>query len=335
MQEMNGESIMEISSLFLMGIALICSAVLVFLWMPKMIKFLRRIKFGQTEREEGLASHKIKNGTPTMGGIVFIIVPVVLYFIFSLIGLLPVESDTLIILLAYLGFGLIGFLDDYIIVVKKNNEGLKPGIKFLLQSILAVLFFFLYQGSSSTAIWIPIFDVYWDLGYFYFILIFIMFTAETNAVNLTDGLDGLCAGQMIIALIPFFIFAWIQQSYSVAFLIALVVGALVAYLFFNKHPAQIFMGDTGSLALGGFLAAVAMVLKQEVLLVLIGFVFVVEVLSVIIQVTSYKLRKKRVFKMAPLHHHFEMCGWSEKKVVYAFWLAGIVFAIIGCLIGVM
>lgn len=316
------------------GIAFLISAACVFLWMPKMIAFLHKIKFGQTEREEGLASHQKKNGTPTMGGIVFIIVPVLLYIVLSFFGPFQLTSDTMIILLAYLGFGCIGFIDDYIIVVQKNNEGLKPGIKFLLQSILAVVFFFLYQGSSSTTIWIPILDIYFDLGYLYFFLIFIMFTAETNAVNLTDGLDGLCAGQMIIALIPFLIFSIIRTSYDVGFLIMLVLGSLLAYLYFNKHPAKIFMGDTGSLALGGLIAAIAMVLKQEILLIVIGFVFVAEVLSVIIQVTSYKTRKKRVFKMAPLHHHFEMCGWSETKVVHVFWMVGIVLAILGVWLGV-
>ena len=320
--------------LIILGMCFI-TLVIMLLIMPGLIDYLHKIKFGQTEREEGLASHKKKNGTPTMGGLAFIIVPTLVYIIGSFFTLFKLDMNTIIILLAFVGYGVVGFIDDYIIVVQKNNEGLKPAHKFLLQSILAVVFFFLYRTSSTTNIWIPIFDVTIDLSWFYFILVFFMFTAETNAVNLTDGLDGLCAGQMVIALIPFVVFAWMQGLYNVVCLICLVIFALLGYLKFNKHPAQIFMGDTGSLALGGLIAAVAMVLKQEILLIIIGFVFVAEVCSVIIQVTYYKKTHKRIFKMAPLHHHFEMCGWPEEKVVSRFRLAGVIFAILGLVLGVM
>ncbi|MDY2958694.1 MAG: phospho-N-acetylmuramoyl-pentapeptide-transferase [Floccifex sp.] len=303
--------------------------------MPKMIDFLHKIKFGQTEREEGLDSHKKKNGTPTMGGIAFIVVPVIVYGISCLVGWMQFDLNAAILLLAFVGYGLIGFIDDYIIVVKKDNTGLKPKTKFLLQSILAVVFFLLYRSNSELSIWIPILDKTISLGFLYFILIFIMFTAETNAVNLTDGLDGLCAGQMIIALVPFVFFAFRQGVDNVAYILLLVIAALLGYLKFNKHPAQVFMGDTGSLALGGIFAATGMVLKQEILLVIIGFVFVVETLSVMIQVTYYKKTKKRIFKMAPLHHHFELSGWTETQVVHRFWLAGVFFAVIGLVIGVI
>ena len=313
---------------------IICIAIMLLI-MPSMIDFLHKIKFGQTEREEGLESHKKKNGTPTMGGIAFILVPTIVYLLFTCFTSIQLDMNTGIILLAFVGYGIIGFIDDYIIVVRKDNEGLKPAHKFALQSILAVVFFLLYRSNSSMSIWIPILDVQWDLGFLYFILVFIMFTAETNAVNLTDGLDGLCAGQMLIALFPFLIFALIQGKSNVAFLLVLVMASLIGYLKFNLHPAKIFMGDTGSLALGGLIAAVAMVLKQEILLILIGFVFVAEVLSVIIQVTYYKKTKKRIFKMAPLHHHYEKCGWSETKVVHRFWLVGLILAALGLMIGVI
>ncbi len=316
-----------------MVIGFALSILCMFLIMPGLIKYLHKIKFGQTERKEGLESHKVKNGTPTMGGIAFILVPTILYLIFSLFSPFKLDHNILIILLAFVGYGIIGFIDDYIIVVQKNNEGLKPAYKFAMQSVLAVIFYIMYKAHNPTALWIPVFNTYIDIGFLYFPLIFIMFTAETNAVNLTDGLDGLCAGQMIIALIPFVVFAWKLYS-NVAFLLILVIGALLGYLHFNKHPAQIFMGDTGSLALGGLLAASAMVLKQEILLIVIGMVFVLETLSVVIQVTHFKRTGKRVFKMAPLHHHFELCGWTETQVVHRFWLAGIVFAIIGLLLGV-
>lgn len=307
----------------------------VILIMPKTIDFLHKIKFGQTEREEGLDSHKKKNGTPTMGGIVFILIPVIIYLITYFAGFIPMDLNAVILLLAFIGYGLIGFIDDYIIVVKKDNQGLKPKTKFLMQSILAVVFFLLYRTNSSLSLWIPIWDKTIPLGFLYFFLIFIMFTAETNAVNLTDGLDGLCAGQMIIALVPFVVFAFLQGLTQIAYILILVIAALLGYLKFNKHPAKIFMGDTGSLALGGIFAATGMVLKQEILLVLIGLVFVVETLSVIIQVTYYRKTKKRIFKMAPLHHHFEMCGWNETQVVHRFWLAGLICAIAGLLIGVI
>lgn len=320
--------------LIILGMCLV-TLVIMLLIMPGLIDYLHKIKFGQTEREEGLASHKKKNGTPTMGGLAFIIVPTLVYIIGFFFTPFKLDMNTMIILLAFVGYGVVGFIDDYIIVVQKNNEGLKPAHKFLLQSILAVVFFFLYRTSSTTDIWIPIFNVTIDLSWFYFILVFFMFTAETNAVNLTDGLDGLCAGQMVIALVPFVVFAWMQGLYNVACLICLVIFALLGYLKFNKHPAQIFMGDTGSLALGGLIAAAAMVLKQEILLIIIGFVFVAEVCSVIIQVTYYKKTHKRIFKMAPLHHHFEMCGWSEEKVVTRFRLVGVIFAVLGLVLGVM
>lgn len=303
--------------------------------MPALIRYLHKIKFGQTERDEGLESHKKKNGTPTMGGLAFILVPSIVYVIFALFSPFRLDMNTGIILLAYIGYGLIGFIDDYIIVVKKNNEGLKPGVKFTMQSVLAIVFFLLYRSVSSTGVWIPVLDKTIDLGFLYFILVFFMFTAETNAVNLTDGVDGLCAGLMAIALVPFVLFAMLEGVPNVAFLLLLVVFALLGYLVYNLHPARIFMGDTGSLALGGLIAAAAMVLKQELLLIVIGFVFVAEVLSVIIQVTHFKRTKKRIFLMAPLHHHFEKSGWDENKVVRNFWTAGILCALLGLWLGVM
>ena len=316
---------MNINNIIWIVISCMITLALMLVCMPSLIDFLHKIKFGQTEREEGLESHKKKNGTPTMGGIAFILIPTLVYVLFSFFSPYKLDMNTIILLLAFVGYGIVGFIDDYIIVVKKDNEGLKPGHKFLLQSILAIVFFFLYRANSSTTLWIPIFDITIDLSWLYFILVYFMFTAETNAVNLTDGLDGLCAGQMIIALIPFVVFSWLEGIYNVMTLILLVIFALIGYLKFNMHPAKIFMGDTGSLALGGFLASVAMVLKQEILLIIIGFVFVAEVSSVVIQVTYYKKTHKRIFKMSPLHHHYEMCGWSEQKVVSRFWIAGIIF----------
>lgn len=328
--------------LFTLGIwmlaGLLLSWGLTLLAMPPLIRYLHKIKFGQSEREEGLESHKKKTGTPTMGGVAFICISSLIYLILSWFSPWKMTMQSGIILMAFIGYGLIGLLDDWLIVVRKNNDGLKPAYKFGLQALLAVVFFLIYRNYSSTAIWVPGFDVWWNLGWLYFFLVFIMFTAETNAVNLSDGVDGLCAGLMVIALIPFAVFAMLDPlkiagTGTVAILLSCVIGSLLGYLHFNRHPAQVFMGDTGSLALGGLIAAAAMVLKEEILLIVIGFVFVAEVLSVIIQVSYFKRTGKRIFLMAPLHHHYEKKGWPEEKVVTRFYAAGIVFALIGLILG--
>ena len=264
---------MEIKYLLAFG----CSLVLTLLVMPKLIPFLHKIKFGQSVRKEGPKSHMAKTGTPTMGGIVFVLVPILVMAILNYKAFLTPEM--LIVVFAYLGYALIGFIDDFLIVVKKNNDGLKPSMKFLMQSVLAVIFYFAYTQIAKTTIQIPVLHMTLELGFLYFILIFFMFTCESNAVNLTDGLDGLCAGTSLIAIAPFVIFALLQKNNDLAMFLLAVSGALLGYLRFNIHPAKIFMGDTGSLAIGGLLAASAMILKQEILLVLIGGVFVMELLS--------------------------------------------------------
>jgi phospho-N-acetylmuramoyl-pentapeptide-transferase len=310
-----------------------CSLVLTLLVMPKLIPFLHKIKFGQSVRKEGPKSHMAKTGTPTMGGIVFVLVPILVMAILNYKAFLTPEM--LIVVFAYLGYALIGFIDDFLIVVKKNNDGLKPSMKFLMQSVLAVIFYFAYTQIAKTTIQIPVLHMTLELGFLYFILIFFMFTCESNAVNLTDGLDGLCAGTSLIAIAPFVIFALLQKNNDLAMFLLAVSGALLGYLRFNIHPAKIFMGDTGSLAIGGLLAASAMILKQEILLVLIGGVFVMELLSVVIQVTSFKATGKRVFRMSPLHHHFELGGMKETNVVLMFWCIGLIFAVVGLWLGVL
>ena len=320
---------MEIKYLLAFG----CSLVLTLLVMPKLIPFLHKIKFGQSVRKEGPKSHMAKTGTPTMGGIVFVLVPILVMAILNYKAFLTPEM--LIVVFAYLGYALIGFIDDFLIVVKKNNDGLKPSMKFLMQSVLAVIFYFAYTQIAKTTIQIPVLHMTLELGFLYFILIFFMFTCESNAVNLTDGLDGLCAGTSLIAIAPFVIFALLQKNNDLAMFLLAVSGALLGYLRFNIHPAKIFMGDTGSLAIGGLLAASAMILKQEILLVLIGGVFVMELLSVVIQVTSFKATGKRVFRMSPLHHHFELGGMKETNVGLMFWCIGLIFAVVGLWLGVL
>ena len=300
---------------------------------PCVIPFLHKIKFGQSIREDGPQSHLKKKGTPTMGGIVFVLVPIVVLMILMPKALMDVKIQ--IVILSYVGYSLIGLIDDFLIVVKKNNDGLSASTKFLMQTVLAVVIFFMYKSVASTSILVPLLHTQIDLGWFYFVLILIMFTAESNAVNLTDGLDGLSSGCVLIALAPFILFSISQGEIGLGVFLMAVFGSLLAYLKNNFFPAKIFMGDTGSLALGGLLAASAMVLKQEILLVIIGGIFVLEVMSVVIQVTSFKLTHKRVFRMAPLHHHFELGGMSEKQVVLMFWCIELVFAVVGYLMGVL
>ena len=326
-------SVKEVEFMQIFIVALVISLVVSLGIYPLVIPFLHKIKFGQSIRQDGPQSHLKKTGTPTMGGCVFVLVPIIVLAILMPQALLDTKIQ--IVIISYVGYSLIGFIDDFLIVVKKNNDGLSPSAKFLLQLILAVIIFFMYRNVSSTGILIPFTHVEIDLGWFYFALILIMFTAESNAVNLTDGLDGLSSGCVLIALAPFILFSILQGEYGLGVFLMAVFGSLLAYLKNNFFPAKIFMGDTGSLALGGLLAAVAMVLKQEILLVVIGGMFVLEVLSVIIQVTSFKLTGKRVFRMAPLHHHFELGGMNEKQVVLMFWCIEAVFAIVGYLMGVL
>ena len=309
---------------------------LVLFVMPKSIKYLKELKFGQVEREEGLESHKSKGGTPTMGGVVFILASVITIYVLNFSYFTNPYIN--LITFAFVGFGLVGFIDDYLIVVKKTNEGLKPLYKYALQSVVAIVFYILayyFIPDFDTSITIPLLHVDVNLGWFYPIFVYFMFTAASNAVNLTDGLDGLATGLAMVAIAPFVIFAVMTKNYPVAIYAMVIIGALLGFMYYNYHPARIFMGDTGSLALGGVLAALALLTNQELLVIIIGGVFLMETLSVIIQVVSFKTRGKRVFKMAPIHHHFEMLGWSEQQVVISFWFLGFICGIIGIVLGVM
>ncbi|QUR93715.1 phospho-N-acetylmuramoyl-pentapeptide-transferase [Macrococcoides canis] len=313
-------------------IAFVLTAILV----PLFIPLLKRMKFGQSIREEGPKSHMVKSGTPTMGGLTFLISTIVL----SAIACFFVEDNgpLILLMLVTLGFGLIGFVDDYIIVVKKNNQGLTSKQKFLFQIIIAILFYVVSNVlgllSLSNEINIPFTDIGIPLSVFYVIFIIFWQVGFSNAVNLTDGLDGLATGLSIIAFSCYFYLAIVQGATAMAYFLAILIGSLCGFLLYNKNKAKLFMGDTGSLALGGVIATVSIMLNQELTLIFIGFVFVVETLSVMMQVTSFKLTGKRIFKMSPLHHHFEMVGWSEWKIVAVFWIVGILTGIIGIYLGV-
>lgn len=316
-------------------ISSVVTFILMILLMPQLIKKLKQLKFGQTEREEGLESHQEKSGTPTMGGLSFVLIPVVVSLIFNYQLLL--NPITLIVIISFIGYALIGFIDDYKIVVQKNNAGLSAKSKSLMQLGLAIVIFALYYGLiGNTTIMIPIINKGITIHpIFFFLFILLMFVAESNAVNLTDGLDGLCAGVSIFALIPFIAFAFMDQNRDLGFLLVNITIGLLVYLYFNKYPAKVFMGDTGSLALGGLFAAIALVEKKEIILLVVGLIFIIETLSVIIQVTYFRKTGKRIFKMAPIHHHFEACGMSERQVAGMFYVVAIILAIIGYLLGVM
>ncbi|MFN8548436.1 MAG: phospho-N-acetylmuramoyl-pentapeptide-transferase [Candidatus Eisenbacteria bacterium] len=314
---------------------------------PRIIEWLRVLKFGQQIREEGPSSHQAKQGTPTMGGILIltaIVVPTLLWAKLS-------NESVWILLFATVSLGLLGFLDDYLRVVKKWKSGLQGRYKLIGQGLagmiagLAIVYCEPFGGLSTTAISVPFVKArLFDLGLLYVPFVVLVLTASSNAVNLADGLDGLAIGLIIPPAVAFgglaylggnVVFArylnipFLEESGELAVYAAALVGAALGFLWFNAHPALVFMGDTGSLALGGSLGMLAVLVKRELLLIVVGGIFVAETLSVVLQVLSFKYRGgRRVFKMAPLHHHFELCGWPETRVVIRFWIIGILLALV-------
>ncbi|MBA4494249.1 phospho-N-acetylmuramoyl-pentapeptide-transferase [Paenactinomyces guangxiensis] len=310
---------------------------------PMFIPTLRRLKFGQSIREEGPEAHLKKAGTPTMGGVIILASIVLTAVPFSSYALLDsrdqmINFDLFFLMFALLGYGIIGFLDDYIKVVMKRSLGLTANQKLLGQLFIGlVLFWVLLEVRTSPkasdpyifSVDLPGTDWTIHLNWLYLPLLLVMMIGASNAVNLTDGLDGLVAGTAACAYGAYAIIGYLQSNTTVTIFSISVVGALLGFLVFNAHPAKVFMGDTGSLALGGGIAALAVITNTELLLPIIGGVFVVETLSVMIQVTSFKFRGKRVFRMSPLHHHFELVGWSEWRVVTTFWFASFLLALLG------
>ncbi|MBS5981127.1 phospho-N-acetylmuramoyl-pentapeptide-transferase [Clostridium butyricum] len=293
---------------------------------PIFIPILHKLKFGQNIRKEGPKSHQKKAGTPTMGGIIFFISVAATILIMG-----PSFTDPkMIILYSFLAFGFIGFLDDMLKIIHKDNLGLKAGQKMILLLIFSVALAVYGYKNIGTDILIPLGSGFkLNLGLLYIPFIIIYYAAVTNAVNLTDGIDGLATSVTIIVLTFFTIVAFKTGQKDVAIFSIALCGALLGFLKYNAFPAKIFMGDTGSLALGGAVGTIALMLKMELWVVIVGLMYVVETLSVIIQVTSFKMTGKRVFKMAPIHHHFEQCGWSEVKIVTVFSLVTAVLCIIG------
>lgn len=296
---------------------------------PVIIPFLRKLKMGQTERVDGVQSHLKKAGTPTMGGVIFLIATTVtsLFYVKDYPAIIPVLFLTL-------GFGIIGFLDDYLKVVLKRSDGLMPAQKFALQVVLTGIFAFYLVNYTDVSLTmrIPFWSGHFlNVGWLAIPLMFIAVIGTVNGVNFTDGLDGLASSVTLIVAMMFTVVS-VGMEAGIEPVTCAVVGGLMGFLLFNVFPAQVFMGDTGSLALGGFVAGAAYMMQMPLFILLIGLIYLVEVLSVMIQVSYFKISHgKRVFKMAPIHHHFELCGWSETRVVAVF---SIVTAIM-CLIALL
>ncbi|MBR2406037.1 MAG: phospho-N-acetylmuramoyl-pentapeptide-transferase [Clostridia bacterium] len=295
-----------------------------------LIPVLHRLKFGQTIREEGPAWHKSKQGTPTMGGVIFIAAMLITTVVAMLLCQFAIPGAKIVVpahtlgevsrlfagLLLAVGFGAIGFLDDFIKVVRKRNLGLTSGQKMLAQLLVSGAYATTMVLTGATKIYVP-FVGFWEAGFWFIPIAMFIIVAMTNATNLTDGVDGLCGTVSVVALL--FLLALCTFATGYGIISAAMAGALAGFLVWNVHPAKVFMGDTGSLFIGGVLCAVAFGLEQPFLLVPLGIVYVAETLSVMLQVSYFKLTHgKRLFKMSPLHHHFEMCGWSENKIVIVF-----------------
>jgi phospho-N-acetylmuramoyl-pentapeptide-transferase len=321
----------------------VTALLLAFVFGPRMIEWLRKLKFGQSVRADGPQTHLVKTGTPTMGGILIVVAVVVSVLLWEDLR----NPFTWLCLAAVVGFGMVGFLDDWLKIRKRNSDGLSAKLKLVAQFAVAagiVLVLYFMGGDETTKLYVPFLkNAIVDLGWTWIPLAVVYVVFWSNAVNLTDGLDGLATGLVIMAVIAISVITYLTGRVDFSAYLAIpyvkgsgelivftlaLLGACVGFLWFNSHPAEVFMGDVGSLALGGLMGTLSLIVKKEILLLVIGGVFMLDALSVIIQVAYFKATGKRVFKMAPLHHHFELKGWNETKVVTRFWILGGLFALI-------
>lgn len=306
-----------------------------------LIPILKRFHIGQSISIYLKEKHKEKNGIPTMGGLIFILTTITTVIILLFMNKIEFSENLFILIYVFIAYGILGFIDDYLIVVQKNNKGLTEMQKLIGQLFIALGFYIIYMKSGHQPIVeVNAFGLNFDLNLGPFYMFFIMFVmvASSNAVNITDGLDGLAGGLSIISFLCFALIAWnskwIVGYEDMAIFCFVLIGSLLGFLIYNTHPAKIIMGDTGALALGGALGAIAILTGREIMLVLIAGVFVIETLSCIIQIVSVQITGKRVFLMSPLHHHFEKLGWQENDIVKTFWVAGLIFAMIAIAFGV-
>ena len=303
------------------------------------LPFLRKLKATQTVSNLINKRHLKKNGTPTIGGLIFIIPPLLIVLLLTLRGSIVMNSNLIIILLVFVVYGLLGFIDDYLKIKYHNNKGLPTLGKLFFQVLLAVAFTFIYiKNGGSSSLDVSLLGLHIPMGWGYALFVLFLLVGTTNAVNISDGLDGLCGGLSVMAFLAYGVIAfgssWIVGYDTMAIFAFSLVGSILAFLLFNSHPAKVFMGDTGSLALGGALASIAILTHHELSLALIGGVYVVETLSSLIQIIAIRKFNKKVFLKAPLHHHFEELGWEETDIVKIFWVAGFLLAMFGVIYGV-
>jgi phospho-N-acetylmuramoyl-pentapeptide-transferase len=303
------------------------------------LPFLRKLNARQTVSKLINERHLKKNGTPTIGGLIFIIPPLIIILLLGLRGSVEFNANLAIILMVFISYAILGFIDDYLKIKEHNNKGLPLLVKLFFQVLLAIAFFIIYTKNGGTsALDVSLLGIHWEMGWGYTLFVLFLLVATTNAVNITDGLDGLCGGLSFMAILAYAIISWgsnwIVGYNSIAIFSFILCGSIMGFLLFNAHPAKIFMGDTGSLALGGALASIAILTHHEISLALIGGVFVIEALSSLIQIVAIRKFHKKVFLKAPIHHHFEELGWSETDIVRVFYVVGFLLAMFGVVYGV-
>lgn len=304
-----------------------------------LIPILKKIKASQRLSIYLSDTHKSKTGTPTMGGLIFIIPTLLTIILFVLLKKINLNYSLVIILFTFIGYSFIGFIDDFLIIKRNNNVGLSESQKLVFQLIISVIFFYIFmKNGNEPLLWIHTLNIKINIGWVYGVFILLVLTASSNAVNITDGLDGLAGGLSVIAYLTFAIISlntgWLEGYEDITIFAFALIGSLLGFLVFNTSPAKIFMGDTGSLALGATLGAYSILTRHELLLIVIGIVFVIETTTCVIQRIYYKLTKKRLFPMTPIHHTFEKIGWKENEIVKLFWIIGLIGSFISIAFGV-
>lgn len=304
-----------------------------------LIPILHKFKINQNLSIYLSERHSSKKNTPTMGGLIFVLATLITMFLLFLLNKIHLSYNLLIVIFTFVGYFLIGFIDDYLIIKRHNNDGLSETQKLLLQVVIATIFFYLFLlANNEPLLWVHSLNIKLDIGWYYGLFILLVLIASSNAVNITDGLDGLAGGLSFIAFLTFGIISaatgWLEGYVEISLFCFALAGSLLGFLIFNVNPAKIFMGDTGSLALGATLGTIAILTRHELLLIVIGIVFVVETLSCVIQRYYYKLTKKRIFPMTPIHHTFEKFGWNERDIVKLFWVIGLLGSMIAIIYGV-
>lgn len=318
----------------MLAIGLLLSFLLVNFLMIPYIKVLKQHNINQEVSEYALEEYKTKAKTPIMGGLLFVILPIITFLIIDYKALN--DTKLLFVILIYFLYCLVGFLDDILIIIRKDNNGLSPKLKLFLEIIFIGILLLIFHNNLSYQIYIPILKINFEIkNYFFIPLIILMFLGEANAVNFTDGMDGLCAGVSLIGLIAFCVLLYFKEQYDLIIFVVCVIGGLIAYLRYNHYPAKIFMGDSGSLALGALFSAIALISDLEIILLFIGGVFLIEMFCVCLQLSFVKLFKKRIFSYTPIHYAFVLKGHKETKVVLFFYIAASVLSIVGVVLGLI